>query len=624
MKKMMKTAGISLLKRVLPLLLALVLAGCSAGCACSSILFANVAEGVRKAVSGETEAPAVQPPAGPDTPGVPDAPSKPSAPEPSEEPDAPVKTPVEHPNIPFSEMVYEAPDTEALSSLLEDLLQDAEAGKPTKELLDRYDEALSQFNEASSQLSLCYVYYAHDVSDAEYRDEYTRLQAELNRIDLAMTDVALALLDRGDEALERWGEDFADAVVAGDRLNDESIQPLLEEEQKLVQTYDDLLSSFVLKEGGRTYTMEQIGEIAAQDYDEYYRLYCAYVAQLNAEAGEIYLDLLALRSDIAAKLGYGSYAAYGYDCYGRDFTVTEAQALHAAVKEYLVPLYYTYVFRSVYSEYDLSLDSFPFEAFVETLRGVLLDFSPQVCDALDYMIEYGLYDFEANENKMESSFTTYFANYSSPFMFTAWEDSFYNTGTLIHELGHYTNYFVSPVSGWSVSDSLDLAEVDSQGLELLMTAYFDRLYGSDEAAEAALASRLSDALYSVLSGCMEDEFQQAVYADPDMTLEEMNALYYKLAQEYGFADLYGYTGCEWTMIPHTFQTPMYYISYATSMIASLELWDLAQTDANAARNAYLTILQRGPYTDFRETLVAAGLADPLSADTIADIAQVLS
>ena len=52
MKKMMKTAGISLLKRVLPLLLALVLAGCSAGCACSSILFANVAEGVRKAVSG--------------------------------------------------------------------------------------------------------------------------------------------------------------------------------------------------------------------------------------------------------------------------------------------------------------------------------------------------------------------------------------------------------------------------------------------------------------------------------------------------------------------------------------------------------------------------------------------
>ena len=225
---------------------------------------------------------------------------------------------------------------------------------------------------------------------------------------------------------------------------------------------------------------------------------------------------------------------------------------------------------------------------------------------------------------MESSFTTYFANYSSPFMFTAWEDSFYNTGTLIHELGHYTNYFVSPASGWSVSESLDLAEVDSQGLELLMTAYFDRLYGSDEAAEAALASRLSDALYSVLSGCMEDEFQQAVYADPDMTLEEMNALYYKLAQEYGFADLYGYTGCEWTMIPHTFQTPMYYISYATSMIASLELWDLAQTDADAARNAYLTILQRGPYTDFRETLVAAGLADPLSADTIADIAQVLS
>lgn len=268
--------------------------------------------------------------------------------------------------------------------------------------------------------------------------------------------------------------------------------------------------------------------------------------------------------------------------------------------------------------------AYPLEEYFETLREVTADFSPLMREALDYMIDYGLYDFEANENKMEMSFTTYFSAYASPFMFTAWEDSMQNTSTVIHELGHFANYYHSPVDGWSVSSSLDLAEVDSQGFELLMMPYLPQLYGSDEVAEAAAISRLADALYAVVSGCMEDEFQQAVYADPDMTLEQMNALYRRLAEEYGLADLYGYTGTEWAMIPHTFQSPMYYISYATSMVAAFELWTLSLTDADAARTAYLNILQRGAYAKFRETLSANGLGDPLSPATIESIAAALS
>ena len=44
-----------------------------------------------------------------------------------------------------------------------------------------------------------------------------------------------------------------------------------------------------------------------------------------------------------------------------------------------------------------------------------------------------------------------------------------------------------------------------------------------------------DAMYSLLSGCMEDEFQQEIYENPNMSLDEMNALYRKLAEEYGAA-----------------------------------------------------------------------------------------
>ena len=550
-----------------------------------------------------------------------------SPPTPTEQPAAPAPaTPAPaqsgtHPGLPFSDMVYERPDTEALSDLLNDLLFDIGRGVKTDALLARYDEALKLYNAADSQLSLCYVLYAKDVTNTRYRDEYTSLYTALTELDLAMTEVSLALLESGDGAREHWGESYAEAVVAGADLNSPEIQPLLEREQALTMAYDELLSSFRLQDGTRTYTLDEIGTIASRDYEEYARLYDAYTAALNRDAGAIFLELLTVRHDIAAKLGYGSYAAYMYDCYGRDYSVTEAKALQETVKRCLVPVYEDTVMRQHMSSGALLAETYAQTAFLETLRTAAADFSPLLLEALDYMLEYGLYDFSPDPNKMETSFTTYFSSYDAPFMFTAWTDSFSDTGTVIHELGHYANYYHNAAVGWSVADSLDLAEVDSQGLELLMLPYYPSFYGKN--ADTAALYRLSDAMYAVLTGCMEDEFQQRIYADPGMTLEEMNALYLRLAGEYGFRELYGYTGTEWTMIPHTFQSPMYYISYAVSMIPALELWERSVADAAAAREAYFAILNRAPYAQFRRTVQQAGLSDPLRPETIERIAEVL-
>ena len=64
--------------------------------------------------------------------------------------------------------------------------------------------------------------------------------------------------------------------------------------------------------------------------------------------------------------------------------------------------------------------------------------------------------------------------------------------------------------------------------------------------------------------------------------------------EYGLDEVYGYTGTEWALISHTFQTPLYYISYAVSMVPALELYELSQEDPAGARSAYFNILKRAP------------------------------
>ena len=130
-------------------------------------------------------------------------------------------------------------------------------------------------------------------------------------------------------------------------------------------------------------------------------------------------------------------------------------------------------------------------------------------------------------------------------------------------------------------------------------------------------------MYAILSGCMEDEFQQDVYENPNMTLDQMNDLYASLAEEYGLQQVYGYQGTEWVLISHTFQTPMYYISYAVSMVPALELFDLAQSDMESAKNAYFNIITRKSYETLGDVLKRNGLASVFDQNTIREIASIL-
>ena len=237
------------------------------------------------------------------------------------------------------------------------------------------------------------------------------------------------------------------------------------------------------------------------------------------------------------------------------------------------------------------------------------------------MLRNNLYDFSYGKNKMDSNFTTYLSDYNAPFIFSTWTGESADIATILHELGHFTSYYHNAVVGYSATDNLDLAEVDSQALVLLMMQYFDSFYG--KYAQQAKTEVLLDAMYSLVSGCMEDEFQQDVYENPDMTLDEMNALYQKLAKEYGLDDVYGYQGTEWVLITHTFQSPLYYISYAVSIVPALELFELSQTDETAAQNAYFNILMRDPFSKFMETIDQNGLSSVFSNVTIKQIAAIV-
>ncbi|MDO4571918.1 MAG: hypothetical protein Q4C13_01010 [Clostridia bacterium] len=533
--------------------------------------------------------------------------------------------PPAHEDVAFQDIEYAAPDMDALSGAIESLAAALEdGGEDEAALLERYIAVLDLYNAADSANQLAYLLYAMDVTDARYREEYARIDAALIELDVRMTEVSTALLERSEETealvRERLGDGFVDAVYAGESLSGEEVSELLVADNELQMEYDELLATFSFMHNGRTWTLDEILADDTLDYEAYYALYQRYCEALNREAGGLFVELLALRAEIAGKLGYGSYAAYRYDVYGRDYSVTEAQGFHEAVKRYIVPVFIDAYTRN-YDVYELYYASFDLPRFFRSFRAANAD-NAYVIEAFDFMQRNGLYDFDPSEKKMESSFTTYLSAYKTPFIFTQWENDASSAATVIHEFGHFMNYYYNPAAGWSSGDSLDLAEVDSQGFEFLMSPHFDELYG-EAYGGLARAELYLEALYAIVTGSMEDEFQQRVYADPGMTREEMNALYGSLAVEYGMDEIYGFSGLEWVLIPHSFQSPMYYISYAVSMMAALEISERLEAGADEAWTAYLGILMREPYAAFRETLAGNGLSDPLALASVRRIAAVI-
>lgn len=527
---------------------------------------------------------------------------------------------------PISALAYESPDLDALEEALDDLYADILARRGgVGTLLDRYLEVLSLYNEADSACQLAYLMYARDVTNEDYWNEYADVEAALLELDLRMSEVSVALFDMSDEANKRaretLGDGYVDAVYEEESLNSEEVIDLIIADSDLQFSYDQLLTTFTFTHNGKAWTLDSILDDDSLNYDEYIMLYDSYCEALNAEAGALFIEMLGLREQVASTLGFGNYAAYRYACYDRDYSIVEAQAFHELVKTYIVPLFIAANERAYYDVYDLYYASYERQDFMDSFMRVLSG-NGAATEALRFMQDNELADTAVSDKKMESSFTTYVASLSTPYIFTQWESDARSVGTVLHEFGHFMNYYFSPDTGWSSGDSLDLAEIDSQGFTLLMSPYYNELYGADY-GELARTDHLLDALYAIVTGCMEDEFQQRVYANPQMTLEQMNRLYAQLATAYGMEEVYGFSGMEWVLIPHSFQSPMYYISYAVSMVAALQLWEQQQASETRAWDAYWGIMMRRPYAELRTVLAENGLSDPLSETTIKRIADLI-
>ena len=427
-----------------------------------------------------------------------------------------------------------------------------------------YDWLLTEYDRISTLDELAWIWFYRDGTEdssaaCQVTDEI--LTQAGDTLHAAVAD-ALAGPLPGDFA-EYVGRDNAEILSDYEEMTDRETE-ILRRETELELAYNELMSE--------------------EGFSE---------PELNYRAGEILLELVALRNELAVIYGYDSFADYAYEVYyARDFTPAEAARLCEEIKPYARGYYKNCCYCSAFYADMHGRDNRSGEELLGLLRGFAPEISPRAAEAEKYMEDHGLYCLR--NDVAEMGFTTSLPLYNAPFLFNSLYGTIYDIQSTFHEFGHYYDAYINPPENTLTEmGSFDIFEIHSTGLEALSYGWYDEIFG--DAAEEAKIWCLDGLMYNIISGCIYDEFQQYLYAHPDMTVDEINAAYARIAQSYG-RELYSNSEAyEWIYVSHNFESPLYYISYAVSTLASVQLWSLSQEDRAAAFRLYNRLVERGAF-----------------------------
>lgn len=390
-------------------------------------------------------------------------------------------------------------------------------------------------------------------------------------------------------------------------------------------SYGDVLIAYI-----KSYTPneDEEDELTARENElmaQYYSLMSSEEPDLD-EVGRVFVELVNIRRRQAELAGAGSYADYAYGSfYGKDYSPEDAKVVWQGAKEYFSPLVLKYgsgiVDEADTLEEDKSFDC-SVERVLEALGSAAGSLSGELTEAHRYLTDYHLYDIGPSAKKADEGFTVFLYYYNEPYIFNSASGTFYDYLDMMHEFGHFVSWYYCPSSLlFGIADN-DLSELQAQGMEVAMSYRFGDLFGAQR-GDVMADWALLDLALSIVDGAMYDEFQQRVYAEPDLTPEKVDEIYATLYEEYGFSPYDGYER-EWMFVGHNFSNPFYYISYAVSALGALEINELMDADFDAGLDKYLTVLSMDPEVwYYSEAIEEAGLSDIFDIDSYGPIAEAL-
>ena len=548
----------------------------------------------------------------------------------------------------FSEMPYTRPDPEALKPRIEELTRILMEAQSFEAADAAFREAEELFGHVETAGSLCYVRHSINTEDKFYeaeQDFFDEVGPVFQEAQLGFQR-ALTVCPFRKEMEQKYGSLLFTNIDMALRTFKPELIPLMQEENKLVTSYDKLIASAKIPFRGETLTVSELAPYREAEDDETrheaWEATCGFFASHNEEWDSIYDKLVALRTEMGKKLGYETFIPLGYDRMNRNsYTAKDVDSFRAAVRDYIVPIadsLYRAQAKRTNLPYPLSYkDSLlmfrdgnpkPIGTSDDILRNAK-DFyhwlSPETSEFVDAMFDGELMDVLSRKGKQSGGYCTHLPDYKVPFVFANFNGTSADVETMTHEFGH-------AFAGWTARDifpteytspTLESCECHSMSMEFFGWAWADKFYGADK--EKFLFSHLAGALTFIPYGTMVDHFQHLVYEKPDMspadrieTWKELTGIYMPWIK-LGDLPFYG-EGRAWQRQSHIYEVPFYYIDYCLAQTVALEFWAEMQQDREAAFQRYLKLVSLAGTRTFRGLLKGADLQDPFEPETLKRVA----
>lgn len=459
---------------------------------------------------------------------------------------------------------------------------DLEAAESAIELLD------DAYMDLIDQSQIAYVHYCTDQSNSEWKEQYLYAEEVVNQAEADYTQMSkrvyLAESPIRDALFADWSQAEIDMMLA----YNEEIKELNNRNTELTTQFREL-----------------------EEDDDW-----------EKNMVKLYNEMVKNNNRIAEIYGYENYYDFAYQMvYKRDYDLNELETMRKLVAQYLPECYDNcmYEFYEVYDAFTngekRQLNSLMFDSYDELetdyVSLYLADMPQSAQEGMSDMFGEDRSVFTHNENAYEGAFTTFIGD--APFCFFG--PGYDNCETVIHELGHY--YGSKYVEAWS--QPMDLAETQSQGNEWLYTKFLQNHVPIDLYIGLVEYKMLS-AMGNIIGFVMIDEFEQQVYSHEnagDLTLRQYNQIMENVAESYGGMDYITENIMDiqiyWKYV--VLESPVYYISYAVSGVAAVNLFAIAEEDETKAREIYCKLLEE-PLEDggFLENISHAGLTGPFTED----------
>ncbi len=424
--------------------------------------------------------------------------------------------------------------------------------------------------------------------------------------------------------------------------------PLLAEERKLANEYDEIIGAQTVEWEGKEETTTQLEPIfRSPDRSTREKAWHLVMERKLADRqrlNNLWGRLMSLRGQIAHNAGFSNYLAYRWkELLRHDYTPEDCKQFHRAIEQVVVPVASAMYARRqgqlqlpTLRPWDLNVDPLGREALKpyqtiaeleEKTSAIFHRVDSQLGDYFDLMRSQGLLDLENRKAKAPGAFCSSYDMLRLPFIFGNAVGLHDDVATLLHEGGHAFHVFEEAKLPYyhQLSVGIEFAEIASMAMELLASPYLlasmGGFYSEKEAARARI-EHLQEAVLFWPYMVVVDAFQHWAYENHAEAMEPRNCdrKWAELWQRYmigvdwhGLEDLM-VTG--WQRKLHIFEDPFYYVEYGIASLGAFQVWANAMKDQRGAVTAYRKALALGGTVTLPQLFEAAGARFSFDARTL--------